>query len=281
MDPKGTPVLPVVMIVGALACAVDETVVARVGSREISVQEVQTYIVSATGMPWQAVDRRAAQALVDQFIDQEVMLARATDDQGGRAPLDPAHRPAKVRALVAGICGQPPEPAEEAVERELAAAVGEMRPARVRVRQMLLESLAEAESVRGRLKAGESFIDVSMEISRAANAQQGGDLGWIAQGTLPEDLEQVVFALSEGAISDPVTSPAGYHVFQVLELVPEGPSSRAEMEPVVRQKLAGDLARIFTAQCLAATAAAVGVTVYDNHLWFEYQGRYGEAFDEG
>jgi len=52
------------------------------------------------------------------------------------------------------------------------------------------------------------------------------------------------------------------------------------MKPVVRQKLAGDLARIFTARCVAETAAAVGVTVFEDHLWFEYQGRYGEAFDE-
>ncbi len=280
MDLRWTPVLPIVAIVGALGCAADETVVARVGGRDIPVQDVQAYIASTTGMPWQAVDRRAVQGLFDQFIDQEVILARAGDDEAGGGSLDPAQRPSRVRSVVAEICGQPPEPAAEAVERELAAAIGVIQPARVRVRQMLLDSLAKAQSARARLEAGESFIDVSIEVSKAANAGQGGELGWIDRGTLPEDLDQVVFSLPEGGISQPVLSPAGYHVLQVLEVVPEGLASRVEMELVVRHKLADALARTFTAQCVAKTATEVGVRVFEDHLWFEYRGRYGEAIDE-
>lgn len=281
MDARSAAVVLSAIVIAAVGCAVNETIVARVADRDIAVDEVQSYIVSATGMPWQSVDRRAAEALFDQFIDQEVMLHRVADGPVGVAESDPAQRSATVRSLVSRICGEPPVPSEEDVERELAAATGLIRPARARVRQMLVVGLEEALSVRARLAEGQSFVDVSAEISKAANAQQGGDLGWIARGTLPEDLDAVVFSLGEGEISEPVASPSGYHVFQVLEAEPEGPASRAEVEPAVRRRLADDLLRAFTAQCVARTAATVGVMVFDDHLWFEYRGRYGEAVHEG
>ena len=150
-----------------------------------------------------------------------------------------------------------------------------MRPARARVRQMLLQSLEEAEAARSRVAAGEPFIEVSRELSRAANAATGGELGVLARGTLSEELDQVVFSLVEGEVSAPVRSPAGYHVFQVLDVVPEGSASREELVPVVRRALIDELARAHVRQCVDENRAKVGVTVHDQHLWFQYEGRYG------
>ena len=69
-------------------------------------------------------------------------------------------------------------------------------------------------------------------------------------------------------------------MFQVLGVAPEGPAAREQVELEVRHRRADGLARKFTADCVAAAAATVGVEVYEGHLWFEYRGRYGEAFDE-
>jgi hypothetical protein len=273
---RPAPVVCAAIAIAAIGCRVEETVVARVGRSEVSVLDVQAYVESATGMPWQAVDRRAAEAMFDQFIDQEVMFVRARIDDIGGTPPDPARRSAAVRAAAVSICGEPPAPSDEVVERELARIGDELRPARVRVRQMLLDSRGEAEEMRRRLESGEVFAELSAEFSRAANASQGGDLGWISVETLPEDLERVVFSLAEGEISDPVSSPAGYHVFQVLEVAPEGPASPAEAEVEVRRRLASELAREFASECVAAAATSVGVRVFEDHLWFDYDGRYGE-----
>ena len=48
--------------------------------------------------------------------------------------------------------------------------------------------------------------------ARAAQ-QGGGDLGWLSQGDLPEDLEQALMPLNAGEISEPVRGSSGFHIF--------------------------------------------------------------------
>jgi hypothetical protein len=261
-------------------CGVDKGVAARVGDREIDLGEIQAYLGAVTGLSWPAVDGRAAQQLLDQYLDQEVIVAAAGGQEDVTMPADPALRTATVRSLATEVCGLPPQPSTEEIKRAIAGEMAEIRPARARVRQMLVDSLAEAQQVRDRLDNGEPFFELSKEVSRAPNADAGGGLGLLSRGTLPEELDSVVFDLAEGEISAPVASPAGYHVFQVLEVVPEGPPERAEVELAVKRELADQLSRDFTRRCVASTAQKVGVAVYPENLWFDYQGRYGESADD-
>ncbi len=41
----------------------------------------------------------------------------------------------------------------------------------------------------------------------------GGDLGWLTQGELPEDLERALLPLNAGEISKPVRGSSGFHIF--------------------------------------------------------------------
>ena len=41
----------------------------------------------------------------------------------------------------------------------------------------------------------------------------GGDLGWLTQGDLPEELERALQPLNAGEISDPVRGGSGFHIF--------------------------------------------------------------------
>ncbi len=45
----------------------------------------------------------------------------------------------------------------------------------------------------------------------------GGDLGWLQQGELPDQLESVLLTMEPGTIAGPVRGPAGYHVFLLHE----------------------------------------------------------------
>jgi len=63
----------------------------------------------------------------------------------------------------------------------------------------------EAETLRA-LLTPENFE------ARAAQ-MGGGDLGWLSQGDLPEDLERALMPLSAGEISSPVRGNAGFHIF--------------------------------------------------------------------
>ena len=67
------------------------------------------------------------------------------------------------------------------------------------------------------LKNGADFADMARRYSRGPGAAEGGDLGFFKRGELVKPLEDVAFRLHGGAVSDPIRSPAGFHVLKVEE----------------------------------------------------------------
>jgi peptidyl-prolyl cis-trans isomerase SurA len=63
------------------------------------------------------------------------------------------------------------------------------------------------------LREGASFASLAQQVSAAASAERGGDLGWIGASAMPPDLVAALERLEPGEISDPMGSPIGYHVF--------------------------------------------------------------------
>lgn len=266
-----------VVVIGAaaVACGVGENVIAKVGDHEIDVAALQVYLEGVTGTSWPEVEWRVASRLLDQLIDQEVVAAAAKDRRESIIPDDPAARSAAVRSLLREVCGPVSPVLQEALDKEIARRMEQVQPARAHVRQLLLKSLEEAEVAQGRLNRGEDFERLSLEVSQAPNAEGGGELGYVVQGTLPQELDEVIFAMEPGTTSQPVSSPAGYHIFQVLEVIPEGPPRRAEVEIAARRDLVESHARDFARECVDGLAAEVGVTMFRDRLWFQYDGRYG------
>ncbi len=62
-----------------------------------------------------------------------------------------------------------------------------------------------------------SFVKVAQQFSKAAGSAGGGDLGWIQQGQLAEEMDQVLSTLEKGRISDPVRSLSGFHILLVRD----------------------------------------------------------------
>lgn len=91
----------------------------------------------------------------------------------------------------------------------------------VHARHILLESKAEAEVVLRRLQDGEDFGALAEELSKdPGSAQQGGDLGWLAKGSMiPElqEVEEVALDLDPGMLSDVVATQYGFHIIMVEE----------------------------------------------------------------
>lgn len=64
---------------------------------------------------------------------------------------------------------------------------------------------------------GEKFEDMARQYSQDSNAPQGGDLGWLNPGETVPAFETAMNALQPGQISEPVLSPFGWHLIQVIE----------------------------------------------------------------
>ncbi|MCK9990913.1 MAG: peptidyl-prolyl cis-trans isomerase SurA [Rugosibacter sp.] len=82
-------------------------------------------------------------------------------------------------------------------------------------------SAAEAEhkllSLKERLDHGADFAELARQYSNDLSASKGGDLGWLYAGDTVPEFEAAMDALNINQISNPVQSPFGFHLIQVLE----------------------------------------------------------------
>jgi peptidyl-prolyl cis-trans isomerase SurA len=72
---------------------------------------------------------------------------------------------------------------------------------------------ADARRLIEAVRAGGSFESLARQVSAAASAEQGGDLGWVRGSAIPPDLLVALEQLGPGEVSAPLRSPIGYHVF--------------------------------------------------------------------
>lgn len=77
-------------------------------------------------------------------------------------------------------------------------------------------------------------------------ASAGGDLGWINRGMMPGALEDALFAMTPGDISDPVKTEFGWHVIQLREVKAGERESFEDMrETLAREQAEADRESMF------------------------------------
>jgi peptidyl-prolyl cis-trans isomerase SurA len=79
------------------------------------------------------------------------------------------------------------------------------------------EARNRLNTLKERLENKADFAEIARVHSEDASASKGGDLGWILPGDTVPEFERAMNALKPGQISDPVQSPFGWHLIQVLE----------------------------------------------------------------
>jgi peptidyl-prolyl cis-trans isomerase SurA len=71
--------------------------------------------------------------------------------------------------------------------------------------------------IRERVMNGADFAELAKVNSADGSASKGGDLDWVYPGDTVPEFERAMDELKPGEISQPVKSPFGYHLIQVLE----------------------------------------------------------------
>lgn len=117
-----------------------------------------------------------------------------------------------------------------------------------RARHILLrvgEGLSEAEAkrklenLRERIANGVDFAELARLNSDDGSAGAGGDLGWVYPGDTVPEFERAMNELKVGQLSEPIKTPFGVHLIQVLERRTADMSSerkRLEARRVLRDK---------------------------------------------
>ncbi|WP_317705202.1 peptidylprolyl isomerase [Methylomarinovum caldicuralii] len=99
--------------------------------------------------------------------------------------------------------------------------------------------------IRQRIEAGEDFAALAQAYSDdTASAVKGGDLGWITADAVVPPFAEAMNRLKKGEISEPVQTPFGWHLIQVLDRkqrddTPEYRKQRAR-EILTRRKIEED-----------------------------------------
>lgn len=62
-----------------------------------------------------------------------------------------------------------------------------------------------------------TFDELAKLYSNDLSASRGGDLGWLYPGDTVPEFERAMNALKPGEVSEPIESPFGYHLIQVIE----------------------------------------------------------------
>lgn len=75
-----------------------------------------------------------------------------------------------------------------------------------------------AERLLGQIRAGADFSSLASSFSESASANAGGDIGWIAPGQLPQDLDEVLQTLDAGMLSEPIRTLTGYSILYVADI---------------------------------------------------------------
>ncbi|MBP7146597.1 MAG: peptidyl-prolyl cis-trans isomerase [Acidobacteria bacterium] len=121
-------------------------------------------------------------------------------------------------------------------------------PGRVMFREIVLlvdperreSRRAEAERIVGRARAGEDFTTLVRELSEGPSKALDGLIGPLPPSDLAPEIARAVSSLQQGAVSDPIATPQGWHIIRVEERKDEKVAPfdevRLEAEQLVREQ---------------------------------------------
>ncbi len=89
---------------------------------------------------------------------------------------------------------------------------------KVRASQVFTHSAEDSVSAKKLLDAGTPFPEVVEQYSVCPSKKNGGDLGWMPEGTLQSLMGQTVSEADKGKLIGPVHSQYGYHILVISEI---------------------------------------------------------------
>ena len=101
----------------------------------------------------------------------------------------------------------------------------------------LAAAQAKAQDLLDQIRKGSSFEDLAKKQSDGPSAAQGGDLSYFKRGVLAKELEDRVFALKAGEVTEPIRTKQGFVILKVTEHQMAGIPALKEMEPRIQDAL--------------------------------------------
>lgn len=236
---------------------------------ELRYEEFEAYLTRALGAPDAALASDVLSGLFDQFLDELLLRRWAVEELS----LGSAEGEDGLSILLERLPRTSPT-ADEVLRHYETHPEDYRLPERVRLRQILIDDVDAARRAQAELQSGAAFAEVADRYARHPYTPPGGDQGVLARQDLPPAFEAVVFELEAGEFSDVVAADYGFHIFQVVERLPERSVPLAEARPGIERLLRRRRADAELAELVARARNRYNVRVHRRNLPFNYAGRY-------
>ncbi len=94
----------------------------------------------------------------------------------------------------------------------------------------ILAAQKKAKEITDEASKGQRFTDLARDNSDAITAKDGGELGGYKKGDLAQQIEEAVWSLPKGAVTQPIKVPTGFEIFKVED------HTKAGLEPLADAK---------------------------------------------
>lgn len=196
-------------------------VLATVNGKQITDEDVRIAADDLRGAIPPQVEGKARDAYVlDFLIDGELVAQKALADKVDQTP-EFAKKLAYYREklLMEIVLEDVAKKAatEQAIKATYDEAAKNQKPqTEIHAKHILVETKEEAEKALKRIMGGEEFAKVAKEVSKDPGAE-GGDLGWFTKDRMVPEFAEAAFNLEVGQVSDPVKSPFGWHIIEIID----------------------------------------------------------------
>jgi peptidyl-prolyl cis-trans isomerase SurA len=95
----------------------------------------------------------------------------------------------------------------------------------------------KAQDLFDQIHKGAKFDELAKKYSDGPSAKDGGDLSYFKRGTLSKELEDKVFALKAGEVTDVIRTKQGYVILQATDHQTAGIPTLKEVEPRIQDAL--------------------------------------------
>ena len=178
------------------------------------------------------------QIITQRVIGQEVgsKLAMSKEDvkkfyEEHRAEMEQPEQVRLSEILIALKTPAKPAPSADAAKPEAPSS------SEAETEAALAAAQAKAQDLLEQIHKGAQFSDLAKKYSDGPSAKDGGDLSYFKRGTLAKELEDKVFALKAGGVTDVIRTKQGYVILQATEHQMAGIPTLKEVEPRIQDAL--------------------------------------------
>lgn len=258
----------------------DGDVVARVGSRDVTVGEVRAFVTALPPRDQSAVaaDPGALAQLVRAYLVNEVVLNAAVAKKWEQRPevaakIERVRREAIIDSYLEGA-SQPP--ASYPSEAEIQALYEANKSAFIMPRQFQIAQIfvaapagtddkakARLDEIMARLaKPGADFIaSARIEAAGKEAGDRADDIGWVSEAQLKPEIKDAIAGLAKGSASQPLKLEDGWHVLKLVDTKPAGQRPledvRDQLAARLRQERATQLRRTVVQELVRQNPAAI------------------------